>query len=178
MNGEKKIIDMRLEYGVRIARAESMGTGIRLGPSSSAAYDSSVPIEMVKAQAEALGNLVFELAEKAAPPALKEQFFVELEHHLRLARSHSVNAQLRRTPGMENSTRKRFLRELIKQFNPALLNNDAHDIGSAVGLNLDQAESVARELEQMGFVEFLPGIGGMIAPTDAGKKAAADADWQ
>ena len=57
MAGEKKIIEMQLEYGVHPATSDSSGTATKLGPIRSGEYDSSVPLELGKAQAEALGNL-------------------------------------------------------------------------------------------------------------------------
>jgi hypothetical protein len=89
MAGEKKIIEMHLEYGVHHATSDSSGTGTKLGPIRSAEYDSSVPLELVKAQAEALGNLAIDLSNNAVPSTLKDQFFVELASHFRLARARS-----------------------------------------------------------------------------------------
>lgn len=173
MAGEMKIIEMHLEYGVRPARLTALGTGTKFGPTSSSEFDSSVPMDSVKAQAQALGDLILEFSNSAVEPVLRPQFLVELELHIRSARTGSSMS-----PNSADATRKRFLKELIKQFNPNLLNNDVQDIGSAIGLALHEAESVAGELAELGLIQFLRGVGGMIAPTEEGKKAAADPHWQ
>lgn len=172
MSGEKKIVEIQLEYGVRPARDRAMGTGTKL-TSSSSEYDSSVPMQAVKAQAEALGNLIIELSNNFVPSALKDQFLVQLQANLDSNRSRSMSSSV----GAE-SKRKRFLKELIKQFNPTLLNNDAQDVGLAIGLSLPEAEAIANELAVLGLIEFAGGLGGTIAPTEEGRKAAADPQWQ
>lgn len=92
MAREKKVIEMRLEYGVRPAKSDRSGRGTKLGPIRSAQYDSSIPLELLKAHAEALAHLTVELSNRAVPDALKNHFFVELANHLRLARACSLES--------------------------------------------------------------------------------------
>jgi Mn-dependent DtxR family transcriptional regulator len=76
-----------------------------------------------------------------------------------------------------SSIRKGFLLELVRQFNPALSNTDVQDVASVLRITLAEAELVARELEQEGYINIV-GLGGNIEPTDAGRQIAADANWE
>jgi hypothetical protein len=50
------------------------------------------------------------------------------------------------------------------------------DVGSALGLPLEEAEAIARALEDDGFIQTA-GVGGNIVATDIGRTAAADPNW-
>lgn len=75
-----------------------------------------------------------------------------------------------------SSSRKQFLRELIKQHNPALLNTDVQDVAHEMRITLDEAESLAKQLEEDGYLQTV-GLGGNIVPTERGRKAAEDPNW-
>jgi hypothetical protein len=76
-----------------------------------------------------------------------------------------------------SSLRKQFLSKVIELSGP-LSNTDIHDVGcSALGLTLEDAEAIARELEDLGLIQVI-GLGGNIAITAAGRKAALDSDWE
>jgi hypothetical protein len=74
------------------------------------------------------------------------------------------------------SIRKRFLIKLIELSDPRLSNTDVQDVGSALGLPLEEAEAIARALEDDGLIQTA-GVGGNIVATDLGKTAAADPNW-
>jgi len=67
MAGDKKIIEMHLGYGVHPATSDRPRRGTKLGPIRSAQYDSSAPLELLKAQAGALANLTVELSNRVVP---------------------------------------------------------------------------------------------------------------
>ena len=74
------------------------------------------------------------------------------------------------------SSRKQFLQELINQHNPAISNTDAQDVALAAKISLDEGESHAKQLEEEGYLQTV-GLGGNIAPTEKGRKAADDPRW-
>ena len=74
------------------------------------------------------------------------------------------------------STRKQFLQELIKQHNPAISNTYVQDVASASKISLADGESLAKQLEEEGYLQTV-GLGGNVAPTGKGRQAAADPSW-
>jgi Mn-dependent DtxR family transcriptional regulator len=76
-----------------------------------------------------------------------------------------------------SSIRKRFLFELVSQFNAAQSNTDVQDVASVLGIHLPEAELVAKELEREGYIRVV-GLGGNIEPTGAGRTLAADVSWE
>lgn len=74
------------------------------------------------------------------------------------------------------STRKQFLQELIRQHNPALSNTDVQDVALATKISLAEGESLAKQLEEEGYLQTV-GLGGNIAPTGKGRQVADDPTW-
>lgn len=74
------------------------------------------------------------------------------------------------------SSRKQFLQELIKQHDPAISNTDVQDVALANRISLAEGESLAKQLEEEGYLQTV-GLGGNIAPTGKGRQAADDASW-
>jgi hypothetical protein len=74
------------------------------------------------------------------------------------------------------SSRKQFLQELIKQHNPAISNTDVQDVALAAKLSLAEGESLAKQLEEEGYLQTV-GLGGIIAPTEKGRQAANNPSW-
>jgi hypothetical protein len=71
------------------------------------------------------------------------------------------------------SARKQFLQEFIKQHNPAISNTDVQDVALVAKISLAEGESVAKQLEEEGYLQTA-GLGGNIAPTGKGRIAAGD----
>jgi hypothetical protein len=74
------------------------------------------------------------------------------------------------------SYRRQFLQELIKQHDPAISNTDVQDVALAAKISLAEGESLAKQLEEEGYLQTV-GLGGNIAPTARGRQAAGDASW-
>ena len=74
------------------------------------------------------------------------------------------------------SSRKEFLKELIKQHNPAFSNTDVQDVAFATKISLAEGESLVKQLEDAGYLQTV-GLGGNIAPTEKGIQAADIENW-
>jgi hypothetical protein len=82
MTGQMKRYKMELTYGVELAGPVSVGTGATLQESSSD-FDSSKPLESVRAAAECFALLVNDFSTNAVPNTLREEFLLELARKLK-----------------------------------------------------------------------------------------------
>ncbi len=82
MAGQMKRYKMELSYGVELAGPVSVGTGATLQESSSD-FDSSKPLESVRAAAECFALLVNDFSTNAVPNTLREEFLLELARKLK-----------------------------------------------------------------------------------------------